>query len=65
MDGLKGDEVGIAVLLVEHFPADRIDLTQLAGRVLDKDFHLLALVDQRRRLHERGLYGVDAEVEMP
>lgn len=65
VDGLKGDEVGIAVLLVEHFPADRIDLTQLAGRVLDKDFHLLALVDQRRRLHERGLYGVDAEVEMP
>jgi len=51
--------------LVQHFPADRIDLAQLAHRVLDEDLDPLAPVDQGCRFHKRGLDGVDAEVEMP
>ena len=50
---------------VQHFAADRIDLTQLAGGVLDEDLDPRAPVDQGRRLDERGLDGVNAEVEMP
>lgn len=49
---------------MQHFAADRIDLSKLAGRVLDKNLDPSALVDQRRRPDQRGLDRVDAEVEL-
>ena len=49
---------------MQHFTADGVHLSELARRVLDEDFHSYAPVDQRRGSDERGLDGVDAEVEV-
>lgn len=50
---------------MQHFTADRTDLAELAGRVLDEDPDPRALLDQRRGADERELDCIHAGVELP